>query len=74
MEIEAKYRVQTPADLDRVAELTELGGYVLRPHAAAEQQRNDYYDTADRRLQAAARRRAGAGDAEGAEQPRRRAV
>jgi inorganic triphosphatase YgiF len=53
MEVEAKYRVPTPADLDRVAGLSELGGYALRPHAAAEQQRNDYYDTADRRLQAA---------------------
>lgn len=50
MEIEAKYTIDDPTAFKRLLALRQLGDYELQPAAAAEQQRNTYYDTADGRL------------------------
>jgi inorganic triphosphatase YgiF len=52
MEIEAKFRVAAD-DLAVAAALRHLGAYTLTPTPSPEQQLNTYYDTTDRRLNAA---------------------
>lgn len=53
MEIEAKFRVDDAHAFATVLALDTLGAYTLQASAESEQQRNTYYDTPDKRLQAA---------------------
>jgi triphosphatase len=52
MEIEAKFRVEDDDTFPELLRLAALGPYRLAPAKAAENQRNAYFDTADRRLRA----------------------
>lgn len=52
-EIEAKYTIADPACFTTLLGLTHVGPFVCIPAATAVLQRNQYYDTADLRLQAA---------------------
>ncbi|HEX5692559.1 MAG TPA: CYTH domain-containing protein, partial [Roseiflexaceae bacterium] len=50
--IEAKFRVDDERLFHELLDLTSLGPFVLAPANQAEQQRNTYFDTDDRRLRA----------------------
>ena len=50
MEIEAKFRVDDPAIFSALLQLAALGDFRLVPADQVENQRNTYFDTADRRL------------------------
>jgi inorganic triphosphatase YgiF len=53
MEIEAKFRVEDDHVFTTLPVLHSLGAYILHSDGYVEQQHNTYYDTADKRLQAA---------------------
>lgn len=53
MEIEAKFRVDNVHAMNNLLSLDHIGTYTLQPHAHSTQQYNTYYDTHDKRLQAA---------------------
>jgi inorganic triphosphatase YgiF len=52
MEIEAKFRVDDEQTFQQLLELSSLGPFQLVAEPEAEDQRNVYFDTADRRLRA----------------------
>jgi inorganic triphosphatase YgiF len=52
MEIEAKFRVEDDDTFPELLRIAALGPYRLEPASAPENQRNVYFDTADRRLRA----------------------
>jgi inorganic triphosphatase YgiF len=51
MEVEKKFRITDAANFDVLSGLDTLGAYRLRHAEHAQQQRNTYYDTADRLLE-----------------------
>ena len=53
MEIEAKFRVDDEQIFQQLFELRSIGPFQLSAEPQAEEQRNVYFDTADRRLRAA---------------------
>ncbi|HEU5097888.1 MAG TPA: CYTH domain-containing protein [Roseiflexaceae bacterium] len=52
MEIEAKFRVDDNQTFQQLLELSSIGPFQLEAEPDAEDQRNVYFDTADRRLRA----------------------
>lgn len=53
MEIELKYRIEDSSIFATLLALQTLGSYTLDANQPVEEQRNTYYDTADKRLQKA---------------------
>ncbi|HJZ47196.1 MAG TPA: CYTH domain-containing protein, partial [Roseiflexaceae bacterium] len=53
MEIEAKFRVDDKRTFEQLLELDSIGPFQLAADPDVEEQRNVYFDTADRRLRAA---------------------